>query len=159
MMPLRTVEILTANGEETFRTGESLALLLRRGDIIALFGNLGSGKTVFTKGICRGLHVTDVVTSPTFTLIQEYYSGRLPVYHFDFYRLTALEDIELLDLDYYFYADGISVIEWADRGEPLLPPSMFRIELNRLPENQGEFNMRRLTITGPSDRPIERITA
>ncbi|MBN2103960.1 tRNA (adenosine(37)-N6)-threonylcarbamoyltransferase complex ATPase subunit type 1 TsaE [bacterium] len=158
MTKLKTIEIVTAGWEATFRTGQSIANFLYPGDVLALFGDLGSGKTVFTKGVCKGLGVTDVVTSPTFTLVQEY-SGRMPVYHFDFYRLTALHDIEMLDLDYYFNAGGISIIEWAERGEQLLPFSIFRIELDCYSENTGDFEKRRLRITAPSDRILDQVSS
>lgn len=156
---METIEILTSNREETFDAGKRMAAALRAGDVLALSGDLGSGKTVFTKGVCRGLDVTDGVTSPTFTLVQEYNTGRLPVYHFDFYRLDRLQDIEMLDLDYYFGTDGISVIEWAEKGERLLPLSRIQIALNYTNDDPADFNTRRLIITGPSDRCLERILA
>jgi len=126
-----SVKICTNSAEETFRLGKRFAELLQEGDVVALTGNLGTGKTVFAQGICAGLEVEDVVTSPSFTLIQEY-RGRLPVFHFDFYRLDSLSEIEDLDMDCYFNARGISIIEWAEKGEVLLPVHRFSIVLRRM---------------------------
>jgi tRNA threonylcarbamoyladenosine biosynthesis protein TsaE len=113
-------DILSESSEATFRKGQELAAALKPGSVVALSGDLGSGKTVLVQGICSGLGVSGVVTSPTFTLIQEY-TGRIPVYHFDFYRLNALREIEDLGLSDYFESEGISLIEWAERAGALLP--------------------------------------
>jgi len=88
---------------------------------LALKGELGTGKTQFTKGLVAGLEGTVLVTSPTFTIIHEYPGGRLPVYHFDFFRLEDRESVAQLGLDDYFFGDGVSVIEWADRFPELIP--------------------------------------
>jgi tRNA threonylcarbamoyladenosine biosynthesis protein TsaE len=157
-MIFETSKFITKRWEETFRIGQHVAPLLESGDVLALIGNLGSGKTVFTKGVCHGLHVTDVVTSPTFTLIHEY-KGRLPVYHFDFYRLNSPEEIEMLDLDGYFNQSGISIIEWADKGETLLPDSVFKIVFERDSDGGSHPDRRHLSITAPSQRGLERIKA
>lgn len=148
------VAFITEGWEQTHALGCSLAALLKINDVIALYGELGSGKTIFTKGICEGLGVNDLVTSPTFTLVQEY-RGRLPVFHFDFYRLSGPEEAEMLDLDKYFFQDGISVIEWAERAEPLLPKNRINVKLDgikrRLP------NQRQIQIDGPGDLALEHI--
>ncbi|MBN1779988.1 tRNA (adenosine(37)-N6)-threonylcarbamoyltransferase complex ATPase subunit type 1 TsaE [bacterium] len=153
-------EIKTANWEETFRVGKNLAAFLKAGDIVALYGDLGSGKTILTKGLCSGLNVREMVTSPTFTLIQEY-TGTLPVYHFDFYRLSSSDEVEMLDLDAYFGAGGVSVIEWADRAESLLPASLFRIYLDRSTAADSmpgpDTDMRSLKIVGPEGCPLDRL--
>jgi tRNA threonylcarbamoyladenosine biosynthesis protein TsaE len=94
---------------------------LQPGEVLALAGDLGSGKTQFVKGLVAGLGSAVTVTSPTFTLIHEYPDGRLPVYHFDFYRLGNRTDAVRLGLDDYFFGDGISVVEWADRFPDLIP--------------------------------------
>ena len=91
------------------------------GSILALKGQLGSGKTLFTKGLVTGLGSDATVTSPTFTIVHEYPSGRLPVYHFDFFRLENRLSVARLGLDDYFFGDGVSVIEWADRFPELIP--------------------------------------
>lgn len=105
----------------TVAAGEALACALRAGDVVALTGGLGAGKTHFTKGLVRGLGGTEEVTSPTFTLVHEYRSGRLPVYHFDFYRMETANEVIGIGWDEYLEAGGICVVEWADRFPALLP--------------------------------------
>src|SRR5476649_710526 len=101
--------------EETLAFGGSVADSLRRGDVLALCGDLGAGKTHFVKGLAAGLGAGDVVTSPTFTLIHEYIGGRLPLYHFDFYRLESDTEALKIGLDEYLDGDGVSAIEWAEK--------------------------------------------
>ncbi len=102
--------------------GRSQAAPLRRGDVLALSGELGAGKTHFVKGVAAALGTNAAVTSPTFTLIHEYPGGRLPVYHFDFYRLEDEDEALKIGLDEYLDGDGVCVIEWADKFPGLLPP-------------------------------------
>jgi tRNA threonylcarbamoyladenosine biosynthesis protein TsaE len=106
---------------ETEAIGRQFAKELNMGSILALEGELGSGKTQFTKGLVAGLESSAPVTSPTFTIIHEYPAGRLPIYHFDFFRLENRESVARLGLDEYFFGDGISVIEWADRFPESIP--------------------------------------
>jgi tRNA threonylcarbamoyladenosine biosynthesis protein TsaE len=106
---------------ETEAIGRQVAAEVGAASILALKGDLGSGKTMFVKGVVGGLGSRVDVTSPTFTIMHEYRGGRLPVYHFDFFRLENLEAVERLDLDDYFFGDGVSVIEWADRFPELIP--------------------------------------
>ena len=101
--------------------GQQFAEEIGVGSILALNGDLGSGKTVFVKGLVAGLGSRTDVTSPTFTILHEYRGGRLPVYHFDFFRLENRESIVRLGLDDYFFGDGVSVIEWGDRFPELIP--------------------------------------
>lgn len=101
--------------------GRALAATLRRGDVLGLCGDLGAGKTHFVKGLTAGLGASADVTSPTFTLIHEYIGGRLPLYHFDFYRLEDEDDALKIGLDEYLDGDGVCVIEWADKFPDLLP--------------------------------------
>jgi tRNA threonylcarbamoyladenosine biosynthesis protein TsaE len=98
-----------------------MAATLGAGAVLALQGDLGAGKTHFTKGIVAGLASSAVVTSPTFTIVHEYSDGRLPVYHFDFFRLENRQAATRLALDEYFFGEGVSVIEWADRFPDLIP--------------------------------------
>ncbi len=114
--------IISHSAEETAAAGRALAATLRRGDVFALCGELGAGKTHFVKGIAAGLAANAAVTSPTFTLIHEYIGGRLPIYHFDFYRLEDEDEALKIGLDEYLDADGVCVIEWADKFPALLPP-------------------------------------
>jgi tRNA threonylcarbamoyladenosine biosynthesis protein TsaE len=111
---------VTEDAEETRRLGERLSRRLGPGDVVALFGGLGSGKTVLAQGICWGLGVTGVVNSPTFTIINEY-QGRCPVYHLDCYRLEGAADLLELGCEEYFYGQGVCLIEWAERAVEVLP--------------------------------------
>jgi tRNA threonylcarbamoyladenosine biosynthesis protein TsaE len=117
--------------EETASAGEALGRTLGPGDVVALYGDLGAGKTCFVQGLVRGLGVTTQATSPTFVLVNEY-RGRLPVHHVDAYRtggLTELIDLGLLDL---IGGDGVTLLEWADRAEPLLPARAVRVRIEGL---------------------------
>ena len=107
--------------DETEVFGCRFAEEIKPGDVLALTGELGSGKTQFVKGLVAGLGSTAEVTSPTFTLIHEYTDGPIPIYHFDFFRLEDRQSAERLGLDDYFFGDGVSVIEWADRFPDLIP--------------------------------------
>jgi tRNA threonylcarbamoyladenosine biosynthesis protein TsaE len=109
------------NVEATLALGESWAASLRGGEVIALHGVLGAGKTQLVKGLARGLGFPGEVTSPTFTLVHEYRGGRLPLYHLDLYRLSGTHDAGTLGLDEYFSGGGVTVIEWPDRIAPYLP--------------------------------------
>lgn len=118
--------------------GMRLGSELAPGVVIALTGELGAGKTTLAKGIAKGLGVTDEITSPTFTMINEYTSGRLPLSHFDVYRLgegeAALVGMEELGYEEYFFGDGVTIVEWADLVEQLLPEDAIRISLSYGPD-------------------------
>ena len=133
--------------EETEEFGKRLGSILEGGDLISLTGDLGAGKTTLTKSIGVGLEVSDYITSPTFTLINEY-KGRVWLYHFDVYRLEDEED--LLDLGYedYFYSNGVTIVEWGNKIEDILPEN--RIDINL--EKGKELDERIVTITGHGDR-------
>lgn len=124
--------------------GHRLGRLLEPGDLVGLVGPLGSGKTCLAQGIIKGLGVEGPIPSPTFTLIHQY-RGRLPVYHFDLYRLENPQELEELGAEEYFYGDGVTIIEWAERAGNYLPPSYLRLELQRVPGR--EDNVRRLTLS------------
>ena len=113
---------ISASADETVALGRAVAATLRRGDVLALCGELGAGKTHFVKGLAAGLGTPSSVTSPTFTLIHEYPGGRLPLYHFDFYRLDDADAALRIGLDEYLFGDGVCVIEWAEKFPALLPP-------------------------------------
>src|SRR5215468_1655637 len=122
------VRLATTSPEETDAAGERLGTTLGPGDVVALYGELGSGKTCLVQGLVRGLGVSTGATSPTFVLVNEY-RGRLPVHHVDAYRtasLTELMDFGLLDL---MGGDGVTLLEWADRAEPLLPARAIRVHI------------------------------
>ena len=112
--------VTTKSPEDTAKLGERLGLLLQPGAVVCLQGDLGAGKTRFAQGVARGLGVTSAVTSPTFTIINEY-QGRHPVYHMDFYRLSDPLELEDLGYEEYFSGSGITLIEWPERAEDLLP--------------------------------------
>ena len=112
---------ISNSASESAAIGRQLAKEVDAGSILALKGELGSGKTQFTKGLVAGLGSSVPVTSPTFTIIHEYPGGRLPVHHFDFFRLENRQSVAQLGLDDYFFGDGISVIEWADRFPESIP--------------------------------------
>lgn len=132
--------------EDTRRLGEALGAAAISGLVIALVGQLGAGKTRLVRAIADGAGVRDqIVNSPTFVLVQEY-RGRLPIYHFDTYRLRSLDEFIELGAEEYLQADGVCCIEWADRVAELLPPDVLRIEISVLGDCEREF---RLTATGP----------
>ncbi len=122
-------EILIKNEEDTREFGHQLAKQLKPGSVVALFGDLGTGKTTLTKYIGEGLGIKEVITSPTFTIIQEYRNSKIPLYHFDVYRLQSEQ--ELLELGYedYFYGEGVTVIEWPEKIQNLLPLEMISVHI------------------------------
>ena len=122
-------ERITHSEAETIQAGIRFAAELQAGDVIALIGDLGSGKTHFTKGICKGLQIGDDITSPTFVILNEYVDGRLPVYHFDFYRMKSLTELDEIGFEEYLYRDGVCIIEWADMVAEKLPRRRYEIAL------------------------------
>ena len=120
-----------ASEKETERIGEAIGQAAEPGTVVALIGDLGTGKTTLTKSIARGLGVTETVTSPTFNIIREYKSGRIPLYHFDVYRIGDPDEMFELGYEEYFYGDGICVVEWADIIEELLPEDAVIIRIER----------------------------
>jgi tRNA threonylcarbamoyladenosine biosynthesis protein TsaE len=126
--------IITKSAAETQRFGRKLARQLRAGDLVCLSGGLGAGKTCLIQGIAKGLRVKDYVNSPTFKIINEY-AGKIPVYHFDLYRLGGLTDLHGLGYEEYFYGQGISLVEWAEKITPFLPKQYLQVELLSIDEN------------------------
>ena len=127
---------ISNSAAETEATGARCAEDLKAGDIVALAGELGAGKTQFVKGMARGLGYAGAVTSPTFTLIHEYRGGRLPLYHFDFYRLENAEALRSIDFEeYVFSGAGVSVIEWADKFPIAIPRPARWIQFDIISEN------------------------
>jgi tRNA threonylcarbamoyladenosine biosynthesis protein TsaE len=133
---------VTNSAEETRALGEQLAERLSAGDVVTLEGELGAGKSELARGIARGLGVTETVTSPSFTILNVYESGRCPLYHFDWYRLESEEELYELGMDEYLGGDGIAVIEWAERCPEAVPENVIRI---RLEVTGGES--RRITVS------------
>ena len=132
-----TSQNVETNGvEETVAFGERLATELQSGEIVALLGDLGAGKTALVKGIARGLGIEQEATSPTFTFIHEYRDGRLPLFHIDLYRLDAIEQALAIGIEDYLNPAGITVIEWAEKIETLLPEGTTRIRIESLSETR-----------------------
>ncbi len=129
--------------EETIGYGRALGDLLARGDVIALIGELGAGKTYLAKGLALGLGAKDEkeVTSPTFTIINEY-SGRIPIFHLDFFRLNKGFEVEDLGYEEYFYGSGVSIIEWAEKFPKILPKEHLEVRINILGERERELELR-----------------
>ncbi|MFH1239507.1 MAG: tRNA (adenosine(37)-N6)-threonylcarbamoyltransferase complex ATPase subunit type 1 TsaE, partial [bacterium] len=123
---MTNLNLITKNLNETLKFGERLARRLKRGDIVALTGNLGSGKTSLTQGIARGLGVKGYIRSPSFKLINEY-KGNVPIFHFDLWRLKSIAEVEELGYRDYFYNNGVTVIEWAEKIGPILPQEYWQV--------------------------------
>ena len=146
--------IIETNSEkETFELGKKIGENAKAGQIYTLTGDLGVGKTVFTKGLAKGLGITESglgitepVNSPTFTIVQMYEDGRLPFYHFDVYRIGDIEEMEEIGYEDCFYGEGVCLIEWADLTQEILPPDVIAIEIEKNLEKG--FDYRRITITG-----------
>jgi tRNA threonylcarbamoyladenosine biosynthesis protein TsaE len=126
-MDKKSNKILNESGMRDF--GLKLGRSLDPGALIALIGDLGAGKTFLAAAVAEGLGVTEPVVSPTFTIIREYESGRVPFYHFDVYRINGAEEMEALGYEEYFFGEGITVVEWADKIEDMLPPDAIIIEI------------------------------
>lgn len=138
--------IETYSAKETFDFGKKLALNAKSGDVFTLEGDLGCGKTVFSQGFAKGLDVKDNICSPTFTIIQEYYSGRLPFYHFDVYRISDVEEMDEVGFDDYVYGDGVCLIEWANIIEEILPKNRIEVVIEK--DLEKGFDYRKITVTG-----------
>lgn len=132
--------------DETLAIGEKLGKGLKPGDVLALIGDLGSGKTVLTKGIAKGLGVKDTryVNSPTFVIIKEY-EGKIPLYHFDIYRLNRYTLVDDIQFEEYFYGDGVTVVEWADKIPELLPKKRMEIRLSVAGETKRDIEVTKVT--------------
>ncbi len=131
--------------EETRELGKKFGSEAIPGTVIALIGDLGVGKTVFTKGFAEGLGIDEDVVSPTFTILETYESGRLPLYHFDVYRIGDPEEMEEVGFDDYVYGDGVSLIEWAGLIEEIMPKGTFVVTIEKNLEKGLEY--RKITIT------------
>ena len=127
---------------ETRAFGERLARQLQAGDVLLLQGNLGAGKSELTRGIARGLGVADTVTSPSFTILNVYEDGRVPLYHFDWYRLQSAEELYEMGMDEYLGGDGVAVVEWPSQCPEAIPEDCLEVAIEPLGESE-----RRLTVT------------
>ncbi len=134
----------TFSPEETFELGRKIGRQASPGDVYALTGDLGVGKTVFTKGLAEGLGIAEPVTSPTFTIVQSYEGGRLPFHHFDVYRIEDIDEMDEIGYEDCFYGDGVTLVEWADVIAELLPENTIRITIEKMPDKG--FDYRRITV-------------
>lgn len=138
------MEFIVNTVEETEKLGIQLGSLCKSGDVICLVGDLGTGKTHLTKGIALGLGIEENITSPTFNIVNEYDTGRLKFYHFDVYRVNDPDEIAAIGFDEYIFGDGISVIEWSNYIEELIPDENLTIYLEKIPQLGSSF--RKVTI-------------
>lgn len=134
------MKIVTDSEASTIKLGENIGKVLEPGDIISLTGDLGAGKTQLTKGIAAGLGVVDYVTSPTFIIVNEY-EGRIPLYHFDVYRINDIQEMYEIGFDEYLFGKGVCVIEWGDIVSDLLPEKIIRINMKKVDDNIREISI------------------
>lgn len=130
--------------EETFAIGKSLGEAARSGDVVCLNGDLGVGKTVFTQGFAAGLGITEPVNSPTFTIVQQYDDGRLPLYHFDVYRIGDVSEMDEVGYEDCFYGEGVCLIEWSNLIEEILPEHVTSVTIEKNLEKG--FDYRKITV-------------
>ena len=138
--------IETNSASETLALGEKLGKAAKPGQIYTLNGDLGVGKTVLTQGFAKGLGITEAVNSPTFTIVQVYEEGRLPLYHFDVYRIEEPEEMEEIGYEEYFYGQGVCLVEWASLVEEIIPPEAVWITIEK--DLDKGFDYRKITVRG-----------
>lgn len=131
----------TFSPEETFAFGEELGKNARPGQVYTLIGDLGVGKTVLTQGIAKGLGIDEAICSPTFTIVQEYHTGHMPFYHFDVYRIGCVEEMDEIGFDDYVYGEGLTMIEWANLIEEILPDHFWQIMIEKDLEKGFDYRM------------------
>lgn len=134
----------TNSERETYELGLAMGREARPGEVYTLIGDLGVGKTVFTKGLAAGLGIKEPVSSPTFTILQEYEEGRLPFYHFDVYRIGDVEEMDEVGFEDYVYGEGVSLIEWANLIEEILPQHYTEVKIEK--DLEKGFDYRRISI-------------
>ncbi len=139
-----TKQIESFSAEDTHALGKKLGENAKPGDVYTLLGDLGVGKTVLTQGIADGLGIKEAVCSPTFTIVQVYDEGRMPFYHFDVYRIGDIEEMDEIGYEDYFYGDGLTMIEWANLIEEILPSKRKEITIEK--DLEKGFDYRRITI-------------
>ena len=138
------MQITTHSADETQALGQKLASRLAPGDVIAYFGDLGAGKTAFTRGLAQGLGITDPVTSPTYTIVNEYLSGRIPLFHFDMYRLSSSDELFDIGWEDYLSRGGVCAVEWSENVEDALQDAI----CVTIEKDADEPDTRHITITG-----------
>ncbi|MDD3214257.1 MAG: tRNA (adenosine(37)-N6)-threonylcarbamoyltransferase complex ATPase subunit type 1 TsaE [Eubacteriales bacterium] len=135
------IELRTHNAKETRMLGERLARQLRAGDVLLLQGDLGAGKSELTRGIACGLGIEGNIPSPSFTILQVYENGRLPLFHFDWYRLGGAEELYEMAMDEYLYDDGVAVVEWPEKAVEAIPETHLRVTIESLGDNDRKFTL------------------
>lgn len=141
------MKIETFSAEETYALGKKLGSEAKPGDVLTLIGDLGVGKTVFTQGFADGLGITEPISSPTFTIVQEYEEGRLPFYHFDVYRIGDIEEMDEIGYEDYISGEGVSLIEWSNLIEEILPEERTEILIEK--DLEKGFDYRKITVKTP----------
>ncbi len=136
----------TYNSKETFELGYELGKNAKAGEIYRLEGDLGVGKTVFTQGFAKGLGIDEPINSPTFTIVQEYNEGRIPLYHFDVYRIADVDEMDEIGYEEYFFSDGVCLIEWASLVEEIMPEDAIYISIKK--DLSKGFDYRLIQIDG-----------
>ena len=144
---MKKYTLTTKSEEETMELGRRIGVSLKPGDIIAMTGDLGAGKTHFTMGVAETLGVTEYVSSPTFTIVNEYTNGKMPLYHMDAYRLGDPDELLEIGFEEYVSAGGVVIIEWADIVEDILPPETIWIKIQRM--DMIDLDTRNITIEVP----------
>ena len=136
----------TYSEKETFELGKKLASTANSGDVFTLEGDLGCGKTVFSKGFAKGLGIEENISSPTFTIVSEYTSGKMPFYHFDVYRISDESEMDEIGFDDYIYGNGVCLIEWANIIKDILPQDVIEVSIEK--DLEKGFDYRRITVVG-----------
>lgn len=136
--------IETRSAEETYQLGVEVGKKAKQGQVFTLVGDLGVGKTVFTQGLARGLEIEEPISSPTFTIVQVYDEGRVPFYHFDVYRIGDISEMDEIGFEDYVYGEGVSLIEWANLIEEILPEERVAITIEK--DLEKGFDYRKITI-------------
>ena len=150
------MKITAESVEETIIIGEKLGSLVNSGDIVCLTGDLGTGKTHFVKGFAKGLNIEEYITSPTFTIVNEY-QGRLKLYHFDVYRVDDPDEIYAIGFDEYIFSSAVSIIEWANLIEELIPEESLRINIVKIPKKGDNYREIEISYIGERYNYVKEI--
>lgn len=146
------MEIETYSQEESMDFAKKMAEKLEAGSIVCLDGDLGVGKTVFAKGFALGLGITEPITSPTFTIVQIYEEGKMPLYHFDVYRISDIDEMDEIGYEDYFFGSGVSLVEWSNLIVELIPDNAIYVEIIKDPEKG--FDYRKIVVRGWNNEDI-----
>ena len=150
------MKIIAESVEQTILIGEKLGALVNSGDIVCLTGDLGTGKTHFVKGFAKGLNIHEYITSPTFTIVNEY-QGRLKLYHFDVYRVDDPDEIHAIGFDEYIFSSAVSIIEWANFIEELIPAESIRVNIVKVPIKGDDYREIEISYKGERYNYVKEI--